>query len=88
MVRPATEPFSASGGLKLLLGNLGRSVIKVSAVKPQHRVVRAPARVFHDQAELLAEFAAGGLRHQGADVANPAPGTWVIRAETVGHRTP
>ena len=40
------EPFSADGGLKLLQGNLGRSVIKVSAVKPEHRVVRAPAIVF------------------------------------------
>ena len=63
VLRPVAKPFSADGGLRLLRGNLGRSVIKVSAVKPQHRVVRAPARVFHDQAELLAEFAAGGLRH-------------------------
>ena len=63
VLRPVADPFSADGGLRLLRGNLGRSVIKVSAVKPQHRVVRAPARVFHDQAELLAEFAAGGLRH-------------------------
>ncbi|WP_302173833.1 phosphogluconate dehydratase [uncultured Hydrogenophaga sp.] len=63
VLRPVADPFSPDGGLRLLRGNLGRSVIKVSAVKPQHRVVRAPARVFHDQAELLAEFAAGGLRH-------------------------
>lgn len=63
VLRPVDDPFSPDGGLRLLRGNLGRSVIKVSAVKPQHRMVRAPARVFHDQAELLAEFAAGGLRH-------------------------
>jgi phosphogluconate dehydratase len=54
-------PFQTSGGLKLLTGNLGRSVIKVSAVKPEHRVVEAPARVFHGQDGLLAAFKAGEL---------------------------
>ncbi|WP_288253495.1 phosphogluconate dehydratase [uncultured Hydrogenophaga sp.] len=61
VLRPASEPFSADGGLRLLTGNLGRSVIKVSAVKPEHRVVRAPAVVVHDQLELLAKFKAGEL---------------------------
>ena len=61
VLRPVSEPFSADGGLRLLTGNLGRSVIKVSAVKPQHRVVRAPAVVVHDQQELLAKFQAGEL---------------------------
>jgi phosphogluconate dehydratase len=61
VLRPASDPFSADGGLRLLTGNLGRSVIKVSAVKPQHRVVRAPAVVVHDQQELLAKFKAGEL---------------------------
>ncbi|MEQ1768458.1 MAG: phosphogluconate dehydratase [Devosia sp.] len=55
------EAFSASGGLKLLSGNLGRSVIKVSAVKPEHRVIEAPARVFHSQQGLQAAFKAGEL---------------------------
>ena len=72
-LRPAREPFSADGGLKLLQGNLGRSVIKVSAVKPEHRHVRAPAVVVDDPAELIAQFKAGQLerdfvavlRHQG-----------------------
>ncbi|MFD1252957.1 Phosphogluconate dehydratase [Devosia equisanguinis] len=55
----AKEPFAATGGLKLLSGNLGRSVIKVSAVKDEHRVIEAPARVFHSQAGLQAAFKAG-----------------------------
>jgi phosphogluconate dehydratase len=53
--------FQQTGGLKLLSGNLGRSVIKVSAVKPEHRVVEAPARVFHGQEGLQAAFKAGEL---------------------------
>jgi phosphogluconate dehydratase len=57
----AAAPFSANGGLKLLTGNLGKAVIKVSAVKPEHRVVEAPARVFHSQQGLLDAFRAGEL---------------------------
>ncbi|KKB12080.1 phosphogluconate dehydratase [Devosia geojensis] len=57
----AREPFQKTGGLKLLTGNLGRSVIKVSAVKPEHRIVEAPARVFHSQDGLQAAFKAGEL---------------------------
>ncbi len=57
----ADHPFSADGGLKLLTGNLGRAVIKVSAVKPQHRLVEAPAVVFDDQEEVLAAFKRGEL---------------------------
>jgi phosphogluconate dehydratase len=62
ILRPATEPFSADGGLKLLKGNLGRAVIKTSAVKPEHRVVEAPAIVFNDQAELMHAFERGELK--------------------------
>ncbi|HWO99857.1 MAG TPA: phosphogluconate dehydratase [Methylococcus sp.] len=54
-------PFSPDGGLRLLTGNLGRAVIKVSAVAPEHRVVRAPAIVFENQEELLAAFKRGEL---------------------------
>ena len=54
-------PFAASGGLKLLSGNLGKAVIKVSAVKPEHRVIEAQARVFHSQHGLQAAFKAGEL---------------------------
>jgi len=61
VLRPASNPFSTDGGLKLLTGNLGRSVIKVSAVKPEHQVVEAPARVFEDQQDVLAAFKAGEL---------------------------
>jgi phosphogluconate dehydratase len=55
------RPFSPDGGLRLLTGNLGRAVIKVSAVKPQHRVVEAPAAVFHDQRSLVDAFKRGEL---------------------------
>lgn len=61
VLRPAANPFSADGGLKVLAGNIGRAVIKVSAVKPEHRVVEAPAVVFNDQNELLAAFKRGEL---------------------------
>ena len=61
VLRPMSAPFSADGGLRLLQGNLGRSVVKVSAVKPEHRVVRAPAVVVSDQQDLLALFNAGQL---------------------------
>jgi phosphogluconate dehydratase len=61
VVRPAQSPFSATGGLKLLTGNLGRSVIKVSAVPEERHVVEAPARVFDSQDALLAAFGAGEL---------------------------
>ena len=61
VLRPAAQPFSPDGGLRLLQGNLGRAVVKVSAVKPEHRVVRAPARVFTDQKQLEQAFRAGEL---------------------------
>src|SRR6201994_1552430 len=61
VLRPASNPFSHDGGLKLLRGNLGRSVIKVSAVTSEHRVVEAPARVFDSQDEVLEAFKAGDL---------------------------
>ncbi|MBW8185403.1 phosphogluconate dehydratase [Shewanella nanhaiensis] len=56
-----SEPFQANGGLKLLKGNLGRAVIKVSAVQEQHRIVEAPAVVIDDQNKLDAIFKAGEL---------------------------
>ncbi|MGB4192441.1 MAG: phosphogluconate dehydratase [Limnohabitans sp.] len=61
VVRPASSPFSATGGLKLLQGNLGRSVIKISAVPDALHVIEAPARVFDSQDELQAAFKAGEL---------------------------
>ncbi|QRF56166.1 phosphogluconate dehydratase [Variovorax paradoxus] len=61
VTRPAAAPFSATGGLKLLGGNLGRSVIKVSSVPDDRHVVEAPARVFDSQAALQKAFTAGEL---------------------------
>ncbi len=56
VLRPADNPFDSEGGLKVLDGNLGRAVIKISAVAPDHRVVEAPAKIFHDQNDFLAAF--------------------------------
>ena len=61
VVRTAAEPFGATGGLKLLEGNLGRSVIKVSAVPADKHVIEAPAQVFDAQEDLLHAFKAGTL---------------------------
>src|SRR6185503_6318858 len=61
VLRPAADPFHETGGLKLLSGNLGRAVIKVSAVKPERHVVEAPAIVFHSQAALMDAFKHGKL---------------------------
>ncbi len=62
VVRTAAQPFSETGGLKLLTGNMGRAVIKVSAVPESNHVIEAPAIVFDDQEELLAAFKAGELQ--------------------------
>ena len=64
IVRPFAEAFSPDGGLKLLQGNLGNAVIKTSAVKPEHRVIRAQTKVFESQTELQAAFDAGELDGQ------------------------
>jgi phosphogluconate dehydratase len=62
VLAPISAPFSADGGLKLLTGNLGRAVIKTSAVKPEHRVVQAPAIVFPTQEAVMAAFDRGELQ--------------------------
>lgn len=59
VLRPVSEPFSPTGGLRLLQGRLGRAVIKVSAVPEDRHIVQAPARVFDSQEALLAAFSAG-----------------------------
>ena len=61
VLRPASDPFAPDGGLRILHGNLGTSVIKISAVKPEHQLVRAPARVFDSQEALEAAFKAGSI---------------------------
>jgi phosphogluconate dehydratase len=61
VVRPVREPFSPNGGLKLLAGNLGRAVIKVSAVEPERQAVEAPALVLDDPEGLEGAFRRGEL---------------------------
>jgi phosphogluconate dehydratase len=61
VLRPAATPFAPEGGMRLLQGNLGRAIVKVSAVAPEHRVIHAPARVFDSQDALLEAFRAGSL---------------------------
>ncbi|WP_425090499.1 phosphogluconate dehydratase [Tropicimonas sp. S265A] len=59
ILRPVSDGFAASGGLKELKGNLGRGIMKVSAVAPERHLIEAPARVFHDQSDVKAAFQAG-----------------------------
>ena len=59
ILRPASDPFQPQGGLVQLSGNLGRGVIKTSAVAPERHVVEAPARVFHTQDAVKDAFKAG-----------------------------
>ena len=61
MLRPVSSPFSPDGGMKLLSGNLGRCVMKVSAVDPSRWTIEAPAAIFHDQDDVLRAFKAGEL---------------------------
>ncbi|SNS31386.1 6-phosphogluconate dehydratase [Noviherbaspirillum humi] len=61
VARPVAAPFAADGGLRLMQGNLGRAVIKISAVKPQHRLVEAPALVFDSQEAFLRAYKDGKL---------------------------
>jgi len=61
MLRPVSNPFSPDGGMKLLSGNLGRCVMKVSAVDPSRWTIEAPAAIFHDQDDVLRAFKAGEL---------------------------
>ena len=61
IIRPANDPFTLDGGIKLLQGNLGRSMIKTAAVAQEHRIVEAPAIVFNEQADLIAAFKRGEL---------------------------
>lgn len=61
MLRPPSNPFSPDGGMRLVLGNLGRATFKTSAVDPVRWTIEAPVRVFHDQNDALAAFKAGEL---------------------------
>jgi phosphogluconate dehydratase len=59
ILRPSTDPFQNTGGLKQLHGNLGTGMIKISAVAPERHVIEAPVRVFHDQVSVKDAFQAG-----------------------------
>ena len=61
IISDAKTPFSANGGLRTVSGNLGRGVVKVSAVKPEHYLITAPARVFYDQNDVVTAFENGEL---------------------------
>jgi phosphogluconate dehydratase len=61
VLRATTNPFAADGGVRIVDGNLGRGVVKVSAIRREHRVVTAPARVFDDQQDFLATYKTGNL---------------------------
>ncbi|MGE6168874.1 phosphogluconate dehydratase [Aeromonas media] len=64
----AGSVFQATGGTKLLSGNLGRAVVKVSAVAPEYRVIEAPARVFSSQHAVEAAYKAGDLNQDAVIV--------------------
>ena len=59
ILRPSTDPFQKTGGLKQLSGNLGTGMIKISAVAPERHLIEAPVRVFHDQESVKNAFKAG-----------------------------
>jgi phosphogluconate dehydratase len=61
VLRGIKNPFQPTGGLRVLGGELGRAVIKTSAVAPERHVIEAPARIFHDQEAVHAAFKAGEL---------------------------
>jgi phosphogluconate dehydratase len=61
IVRPVSDPFDSEGGLRLVAGNAGRAIVKVSAVAPEHRSIEAPARVFASQAAFTKAFNDGEL---------------------------
>ena len=61
VLRGVDAPFDAEGGLRLVQGNLGRAIVKSSAVKPEHRRIAAPARIFDTQEALIVAFQEGVL---------------------------
>ncbi len=61
ILRPVDEPFDTEGGLRVVDGNVGRAIVKVSAVSKEHYKITAPARVFHSQAQFTEAFSQGEL---------------------------
>ncbi len=74
ILRPCSNPFGPEGGLRLATGNLGRAIVKVSAVDPKHHTITAPARVFHTQQAFVDAFNDGELEQDFvAVVSNQGP---------------
>jgi phosphogluconate dehydratase len=63
IISTLAKPFSPDGGLRLMHGNLGRAVVKTSAIKDENRVIEAPAEIFHSQKALMKAFDDGELNH-------------------------
>ncbi|WP_370400169.1 phosphogluconate dehydratase [Sulfitobacter sp. JB4-11] len=63
ILRPVSDPFQPTGGLKRLSGTLGNAVTKISAVAEEHHVIEAPVRVFHTQEDVKAAYQAGEFEH-------------------------
>jgi len=74
VLRPCSDPFAAKGGMRLVSGNIGRAIVKVSAVEPKHHTITAPARVFHTQQAFVDAFNDGELEQDFvAVVTNQGP---------------
>ena len=63
IIATVKEPFMADGGMRLMHGNLGRAVVKTAAIRDQHRIIKAPAEIFHSQAALKQAFENDELNH-------------------------
>ena len=61
VLRPCSKPFNAEGGLQLVAGNLGRAIVKLSAVEPEYHSIEAPAKVFQSQQAFVDAFNNGEL---------------------------
>lgn len=61
VLRPAANPFVSNGGMVLVQGNLGRAVMKISAVKSEYHVIEAPALTFDSQEDFMAAYKDGKL---------------------------
>jgi phosphogluconate dehydratase len=61
IIRPCNNPFSKDGGIKLLTGNIGRAITKISALSPNNRYIKAKARVFYTQENVIDAYKNGEL---------------------------
>ena len=86
ILRPVANPHSADGGLKMLSGNIGKAVIKVSSVAPEHKIVRAPAAVFINESDVKTAYENGSLNRNVIIVMRSRPyGNWHARIAASHH---